>query len=87
MESNMREAMNNHWAEWSGSLTEHYIEIVNSGYEEGFESCHDILMPLLIEAMPHVYANAGAAHLTDGFRPQRKKIDDLVDRIKAVLPE
>lgn len=85
MESNMRKIMAHSWTDWlkeSGDTHD-----TPSVFADGFEYCHNILMPLLIEAMPHVYASAGAAHLTDGFRPQRRKIDDLVERIEAVLPE
>jgi len=45
------------------------------------------LQALLEMSAPHVFASAGAAHLTDGFRPRRHPIDELVERIKAVIPD
>ncbi len=44
------------------------------------------LQALLEMSAPHVFASAGAAHMMDGFKPKRLPIDELVDRIKAVLP-
>ena len=40
------------------------------------------LRSLLTECAPHVLASAEAAHLTDGFRPQRLPLDDLADRVR-----
>jgi len=45
------------------------------------------LQALLEMSAPHVFASAGAARLTDGFRPRRHPIDELVERIKAVIPD
>lgn len=47
----------------------------------------ETLRRLLRAAAPHVYGSAGAEHLTDGFRPRRHAIDDLVDEIKAAIME
>lgn len=55
------------------------------GFSVGFTACHDLLMPLLIEAMPHVMASHGAEHMLDGFRPQRRPIDGLVERLREVM--
>ena len=45
------------------------------------------LQALLEMSAPHVFGSAGAAHLIDGFRPRRHPIDELVERIKAVIPD
>ena len=45
------------------------------------------LQSLLEMSAPHVFASAGAAHMMDGFRPRRHPIDELVDRIKAMIPD
>ena len=45
------------------------------------------LQALLEMSAPHVFASAGAAHLTDGFKPRRHPIDELVERIKTVIPD
>lgn len=85
MESNMRKIMEQSWRDWHGSTIDDFPN-VNMSYEKGFNACHNTLMPLLIESSIHVLASQGADHLTDGFRPQRRPIDGLVERIKAVLP-
>ena len=43
------------------------------------------LHALLAECEPHVLASVGAEHLLDGFRPQRRPLDDLADRVRAAL--
>ena len=43
------------------------------------------LIALLEECAPIVYAHAQGEHLLDGFRPQRRSVDDLVDRLNAAL--
>lgn len=78
MNSKMREIMETSWREWNGS------ENVGLSYEHGFDAACDALIPLLKQSYPHVYGNAGADHLVQGFRPSRLPIDDLVDSIKAV---
>lgn len=45
------------------------------------------LRDLLRQALPHVQASAGAAHLTDGFRPKAHPLDDLVAQIKEAVGE
>ena len=45
------------------------------------------LQALIEMSAPHVFASARAAHLTDGFRYRRHPIDELVERIKAVIPD
>jgi len=45
------------------------------------------LQALLEMSAPHVFASAGAEHMLQGFYPKRLKIDDLVDRIKSVIPD
>ena len=45
------------------------------------------LQALLEMSAPHVFASAGAAHMLDGFRPRSRPIDELVERIKAVIPD
>lgn len=84
----MDEKMNRIVLDWYGVDDESDISPCDAGFKKGFEYCHDILMPLIIEAYPHVLGNQGAAHMLDGLRErQRKPIDDLVERIEAVLPE
>lgn len=46
----------------------------------------DELQALIEMSAPHVFASAQAYHMVDGFRPKRHPIDELVERIKAVLP-
>lgn len=87
MESEMNQKMKHAWLLWHGDMEEDDIPSVNASFKEGFEACHDILMPLLIESALHVMASHGAEHMLDGFRPQRRPIDDLVDKIKEVLPK
>ena len=43
------------------------------------------LHQLLSECAPHVLSAAEAEHLIDGFRPQRRPLDDLADRVRAAL--
>ena len=43
------------------------------------------LRELMEECAPHVFSAAEAAHLLDGFRPQRRPLDDLADRVRAAL--
>ena len=43
------------------------------------------LHTLLSECAPHVFSAAEAEHLLDGFRPQRRPMDDLADRLRAAL--
>ena len=73
--------MRDAWIKSRGNLYEPSYD-----FRDGFESCHDLLMPLLEMSAPHVFASAGAAHLTDGFKLRRHPIDELVERIKAVIP-
>lgn len=40
---------------------------------------------LLAECVPHVMASHGAEHMLDGFRPQRRPIDDLVERLDVFM--
>lgn len=49
---------------------------VNPLFKEGFTACHDLLMPLLIEAIPHVVGNQ---HWPDG------ETAALVKRIEEVI--
>ena len=44
------------------------------------------LQALLEMSSIHVFASAGAEHMLDGFKPKRRPIDELVERIKAVMP-
>ena len=44
-----------------------------------------IHLGLLAEASIHVYSSADAEHMLDGFKPQKRPIDDLVGRIKTIL--
>jgi len=78
----MEMAMRDAWIKSRGNLYEPSYD-----FRDGFESCHDLLMPLLEMSAPHVFASAGAAHLTDGFKLRRHPIDELVERIKAVIPD
>lgn len=48
---------------------------------DDIESMH----ALLSECAPHVFSAAEAEHLLDGFRPQRRPMDDLVARVRAAL--
>jgi len=86
MESKMEIAMRDAWLYWHSDIDKDDIPQVNVSFYEGFYACHELLMPLLEMSAPHVFASAGAKHLTDGFRPRRHQIDELVDRIKAVIP-
>ena len=46
------------------------------------------LQALLEMFAPHVFASADAAHIMmDGGIPRRHPIDELVERIKAVIPD
>ena len=45
------------------------------------------LRRLLTIALPHVEASAGAEHLFDGFRPQRRPLDGVVEEIRAALAQ
>ena len=81
MESKMIDAMTDCWKNL------HKSDNATQGFIEGFEACHDLLMPLLEMSAPHVFASAVSEHLTDGFRPRRHPIDELVERIKAVIPD
>lgn len=87
MESNMRKIMEKSWREWHGDCGNDDVPSVSLAYSKGFDDCHDIMMPLLAESATHVFASHGAEHMLDGFRPQRRQIDDLVDRIKSVIQE
>lgn len=40
---------------------------------------------LLAVALPHVEASAGAEHLFDGFRPQRRPLDGVVEEIRSAV--
>lgn len=86
MEHKLLQKMKNAWVDWHGDIDDEDVPSVNPSFQEGFEAAHDLLMPLLEMAAPHVYASAGAAHMLDGFRPKRIPIDELVDRIKDVVP-
>jgi len=86
MEQNMLAEMENAWNKWHEDISETDRPGINPSFQEGFEAAHDLLMPLLEMAAPHVYASAGAAHMMDGFKPKRIPIDEFVDRIKAVMP-
>ena len=44
------------------------------------------LQALVEMSSAHVFASAGAEHMLDGFKPKRRPIDELVERIKAVMP-
>lgn len=85
MENNVREEMKKAWSKWHEDVSEADIPAINPLFQEGFEAAQDVLMPLLEMAAPHVYASAGAAHMLDGFKPKRLPIDELVERINAVL--
>lgn len=84
MNSKMREIMETSWHEWHGSTIDDYPS-VNISYEKGFDAACEKLMPLLEASSNHVYGSAAGDHLLDGFRPQRRPIDDLVDAINAVI--
>ena len=43
------------------------------------------LSSLLTAALTHVEASAGAQHLLDGFRPQVRPLDALVQEIREAL--
>ena len=86
MEKNMLEKMKMAWDRWHEDINEEDRPNVNPRFQEGFEAAHDLLMPLLEMAAPHVYASAGAAHMLDGFKPKKLPIDELVNRIKDVVP-
>lgn len=45
----------------------------------------DNLRRLLRLALPHVEASAGASHLLDGFRPQVRTLDALVEEIRVAV--
>lgn len=87
MNNNMQKIMEMSWRKWHHDIDADDVPAVNLCYEKGFIACHNILMPLLVEAALHVMASHGAEHMLDGFRPQHRKIDDLVDKIKEVLPK
>jgi len=55
-------------------------ELMNEGADEIAR-----LRALLAECAPHVFSAAEAEHLLDGFRPQRRPIDALADRVRAAL--
>ena len=44
------------------------------------------LQALVEMSSAHVFSSAGAEHMLDGFKPKRRPIDELVERIKAVMP-
>lgn len=86
MEQNMKAAMVKAWDEWHQDMSETDRPGTNPSFERGFGAAVDLLMPLLEMSAPHVFASAGAAHMMDGFKPKRLPIDELVERIKAVVP-
>ena len=47
---------------------------------------YDELQALVEFSAAHVKASAESAHMLDGFKPKRHPIDELVQRINAVLP-
>lgn len=79
--------MKNAWGRWHKDVPEDDRPNVNPSFHAGFEAAHDLLMPLLEKAAPHVYASAGANHMLDGFKPRRRPIDELVEQIKAVISD
>lgn len=81
MESKMRKKMMYYWNR------DHCALHVGIGFEEGFNAACELFMPLLEMSAPHVFASASADHMLDGFSPRRHPIDELVDRIKAVIPD
>ena len=87
MKSKMRDEMKYAWIGMHGKIMDNTINAYDAGFEEGFEACHNLLMPLLEMSAAHVFASARTAHLTDGFRPHSHPIDELVERIKAVIPD
>lgn len=86
MDIKMKTAMTDAWVDWHGDMDADDIPAVNPSFREGFEACHDLLMPLLKAAAMHVHAAAAAEHMLDGFRPQRRPADELIERINDVLP-
>lgn len=42
------------------------------------------LRALIDECAPIIVATAKAEHLLDGFRPQRRRLDGLAERVQAV---
>lgn len=42
------------------------------------------LRALLVECEPIITSSAQAEHLLDGFKPQRRPMDDLMERVQAV---
>ena len=65
-------------------LERHYGDVLNTMATE-IARRHDTLHALLKECAPHVFSAAEAEHLLDGFRPQRRPLDDLADRVRAAL--
>lgn len=53
-------------------------------FEMGFTACHDMLMPLLLEAMPHV---TSADTLLDGYRWSKVADSLFVERLREVIPD
>ena len=80
MNEYMRRTMGE-WALWDREIGS---AAVDPEYRRGFRACHDMLMPLLQQAATHVIASQGAEHMLDGFRPQKRPIDGLVEQIKRV---
>lgn len=84
MNHKMELAANEVWQKYNATRD---VMVDAEAFKAGFILCHDLLMPLLIEAMPHVMGSHGADHLLDGFRPRRRPIDDLVERLQEVIGE
>lgn len=86
MEQKLVEKMKGAWVDWHADIAPEDIPSVNPSFQEGYEAAHELLMPLLQMAAPHVYASAGAEHMLDGFKPKKLPIDELVNRIRDVVP-
>jgi hypothetical protein len=76
-------AMRRSWAEYHGCCESN--NHLNTEYEVGFNAAVQMLVPLLQQAAPHVYASHNAEHMLDGFKPQPRKIDSLVWLLREVL--
>lgn len=69
-------------AAWQKYTVTRDVMVDAEAFNAGFISCHDLLMPLLIEAMPHV---TSADTLLDGYRWSKVADSLLVERLREVI--
>lgn len=91
MNNHLKKIMNKAWLDWHGDMSPEDIpfpESCNPSFRVGFESACEVLLPMLEQAYPTVWAHGGALHMLDGFNQEPdNEWDLLAEKIKAIVEE